>query len=1014
MRGETIFNNKTLLLTIFIVLFLAIGSVCAADSDVSVSDVNSEILNSDNLNFDGNNINDGSNALSSIAVEDAKSVNVVSAENNDTITNNLSATNKVTVAQVITASSTVKTYVEKNKLLPDTVTVGSYSVSIAQFSYLASEAVKALNAKKATSTTIDIISVTKGSVDYTFKKDVYKADYVSWANSLSSYIVTNKTAPNYLSLGSDKCDFKTYTFGFAKILVWYNNNGKVLPNYCTYDSSVFKKVVNQVTVAQVITASATVKTYVEKNKALPNTVTVGSYSVSIAQFSYLASEAVKALNAKKATSTTIDIISVTKGSVDYTFKKDVYKADYVSWANSLSSYIVTNKAAPNYLSLGSAKCDFKTYTFGFAKILVWYNDNGKVLPNYCTFDSSVFKDQPAPVPSVQVTVAQVISASATVKTYVEKNGVLPNTVTIGNNSVSIAQFAYLASESIKLLNAKKATSTLINVTTVTGSSFTCSVNKTASLAAYLTMANTVSSSCSSKNVAPDYVTAGSSKIDYRLYTYGFAKILVWYKNNGVLPNTCSFDSSVFKNTPSPTTKQVTVAQVISASATVKTYVENNGVLPNTVTVGGNSVSIAQFAYLASESIKLLNAKKSTSTKIDIIDVTNKSANYTINKNLSLASCLSLANSVSSNCNSQHVAPAYVVVSSTYVDFKDYTYGFAKILVWYTNNKNTLPAKCLFDSSVFTVINYVTVLDVINSAASVKNSVDEAYVLPSTVTVGKYKLSIAQFSYLAAEAIKLLNAKKSTSTKIKVIGLTNGDVTYTFSKTLSLSAYVSWANSLSNYILEKGVAPNYLSSGSDKCDFRTYTFGFAKILVWYKGHSNTLPNTCAFDSSVFSSIKYKKGINEVNTESDISKYLVASGNCALNDAIKKLAADLTKNCKTDLEKATAIYNYVRDEIDYDFYYNTQYKATGTLKYKKGNCCDETNLIVALCRASGIAARYCHSTACTFNSGTYGHVWAQILVDGVWYCADATSMRNSLGVIKNWNSMSTLNQYASLPF
>jgi len=42
------------------------------------------------------------------------------------------------------------------------------------------------------------------------------------------------------------------------------------------------------------------------------------------------------------------------------------------------------------------------------------------------------------------------------------------------------------------------------------------------------------------------------------------------------------------------------------------------------------------------------------------------------------------------------------------------------------------------------------------------------------------------------------------------------------------------------------------------------------------------------------------------------------------------------------------------------------------------------------------------SCTFSSGkTYGHVWAEILVGNTWKVADATSSRNSLGTIKNWN-------------
>ena len=118
-----------------------------------------------------------------------------------------------------------------------------------------------------------------------------------------------------------------------------------------------------------------------------------------------------------------------------------------------------------------------------------------------------------------------------------------------------------------------------------------------------------------------------------------------------------------------------------------------------------------------------------------------------------------------------------------------------------------------------------------------------------------------------------------------------------------------------------------------------------------------------------------------------------------------------------DKANAIFKYVRDNIAYEYYADTKYKATGTLSSKRGNCCDHANLVVALCRAAKIPVRYAHAQGCTFSSGLYtGHVWAQINIDGVWYSADATSKRNELGNIHNWNtnSFNSLKRYNHLPF
>ena len=166
-------------------------------------------------------------------------------------------------------------------------------------------------------------------------------------------------------------------------------------------------------------------------------------------------------------------------------------------------------------------------------------------------------------------------------------------------------------------------------------------------------------------------------------------------------------------------------------------------------------------------------------------------------------------------------------------------------------------------------------------------------------------------------------------------------------------------------------------------------------------------------------QYKKGLNEIAnlTEAQLNAYLKSSGNDALNSAIKTLASKLVSEKSTTWQKAQAIFNYVRDNISYSYYSDSKKGEKTTLSSKSANCCDQANLVVALCRAANIPARFSHGQGCRFSSGLVtGHVWAQIYVDGVWYSADATSSRNSLGNIKNWNvkSFYSLKQYAHLPF
>ena len=192
-------------------------------------------------------------------------------------------------------------------------------------------------------------------------------------------------------------------------------------------------------------------------------------------------------------------------------------------------------------------------------------------------------------------------------------------------------------------------------------------------------------------------------------------------------------------------------------------------------------------------------------------------------------------------------------------------------------------------------------------------------------------------------------------------------------------------------------------------------GKYKVSVKFDGNNYYLK------SSISKSINVKltkliDGVNEKNTIHYLSSYLKSSYNCQVGDSkIRSVVNSLTQGLTSDLDKAKAIFNYVRDNLEYSGYYDTRYGALGTLDVKKGNCVDLAHLLVAMYRTANLKSRYVHGT-CHFKSGYIGHVWAQVLVGNTWICADASNNINSFGKIKNWdtNSYSLHSRYSSLPF
>ena len=152
----------------------------------------------------------------------------------------VTSTKTVTLKEVITAASNFKKYYDNNNKFPTTVTVGSQSFTTPEFLYLMSQAIYELGNSKS-----DDISYLTGikapsspSGDNIYSAELTKANYIKVANSVATYINTNKAAPNYASSAVGNIIYSELLDAFSRVLAFYNNNANTLPNYVviTYSS----------------------------------------------------------------------------------------------------------------------------------------------------------------------------------------------------------------------------------------------------------------------------------------------------------------------------------------------------------------------------------------------------------------------------------------------------------------------------------------------------------------------------------------------------------------------------------------------------------------------------------------------------------------------------------------------------------------------------------------------------------------------------------------------------------
>ncbi len=276
--------------------------------------------------------------------------------------------------------------------------------------------------------------------------------------------------------------------------------------------------------------------------------------------------------------------------------------------------------------------------------------------------------------------------------------------------------------------------------------------------------------------------------------------------------------------------------------------------------------------------------------------------------------------------------------------------------------------------------------------------------PVNLDVGTYTVNFKSFD---DDKVK----GSSGSCNITVFKRTDTKITCSFGSTIKDSAYtlkIRLTDSNGNPVPYQDVQLTFngetqtetTNSKGYATFYESISLGKYKVSVKFKGSNKYTSSSASKTVNVVIS-KYVNGINEKKASAS-SAYLKGSKNAPVNNAkIKSLVKSLTKGLTSSVDKARVLFRYVRDNIDYDYYYGTKHGAVGTLKAKKANCVDQSNLLISMFRTAGLKARYVYGV-CTYSDGTFDHYWTQVLLDGKWVCADPVGRGNELGQINDWNT------------
>jgi len=140
---------------------------------------------------------------------------------------------KITFKNIQTLAKDVKKYVEKNKKLPKSLTVAKVTYTYPQIGYILSKSI--VNIGKDI-TVMDVKVAPKPSGE-TVKLDLDKSEYIKESKDYYKFIEEKKRIPNYSKIKGKKVKQRVMIYSLAKIIVWYTNNGKKLPNTCRFYTS---------------------------------------------------------------------------------------------------------------------------------------------------------------------------------------------------------------------------------------------------------------------------------------------------------------------------------------------------------------------------------------------------------------------------------------------------------------------------------------------------------------------------------------------------------------------------------------------------------------------------------------------------------------------------------------------------------------------------------------------------------------------------------------------------------
>jgi hypothetical protein len=138
--------------------------------------------------------------------------------------------------------------------------------------------------------------------------------------------------------------------------------------------------------SQIGQSAGVVKSDVETNYNLPNNVTVGNKQVTPSQYLYLLTTATQNIANGNKSSIALRNVSNAPSPNENVTNGTLTKAQYLTIASKITTYIAENGRLPNYVTTPLGTMEYQSLIYMYSKIMNFYNQNDR-LPNTVSVQS---------------------------------------------------------------------------------------------------------------------------------------------------------------------------------------------------------------------------------------------------------------------------------------------------------------------------------------------------------------------------------------------------------------------------------------------------------------------------------------------------------------------------------------------------------------------------------------------------------------------------------------------------